>query len=226
MALGAAVALLVAAAALAAVRVYSNDFSHRAEAKDMRVAGKACRRVWDENRRQLRLVVTRGPARCRLTVPVRGDAPQPDHILQFSTLVSKPRERSAKAKRRRATRNPSIYVGATVRDGRGSRYELRVYPARRFYTLLREPEGVGEDFPVTARHEDINRFGKRNVIRLDAILDTIRAKVNNRRVARAFDPEAEELEGTRMTILLGMESRSKTPVRAFVDDIGVSVPPP
>lgn len=218
-AVGAAAALAVAAVAFASVRVYSNDFSGPGEAGELRVAGKGCSKSWDREHERLLVEAKAGPAKCRLKLPVRGDAPQPDHTLAVTAKALKPAGRSAMA-----SSDSKIYLAITIRDGAGGRYELRIHPATRSYELRREPEGG--DFPVTGREKAIGRLGERNVLRLEAILDSIKAKVNKKRIGPVLDPGAADLEGTRMTIVLGMEGKSGDPIRAWVDDIQAYVPRP
>lgn len=215
----AAAAMLAAAAvAYASVRVYSNDFSGPGEAGELRIAGKGCSKEWDREHKRLRVQAKGGPAKCRLKLPVQGDAPQPDHTLVATAKVLDP------GKTAMARSDSKIYIAVTVRDGAGGRYELRIFPATRRYELRREPEG-GE-FPVTGRDAAIGKLGERNVLRIEAILDSVKAKVNKKRIGPVLDADAEDLEGTRMTIVLGMEGKSGDPIRAWVDDLQVYVPTP
>lgn len=211
--------LALAAVALAGVRIYGNDFSGKGDAGELKVAGKGCSKTWDRKHESLILGAERGPVRCRLKLPIRGDAPRPDHTLLATINALEPGGRSAMAKSDR-----KIYVALSIRDGAGGRYELRIYPDRRRYELRRHPE-KGE-FPLSGRDEAIGKLGERNTLRLEAIVDSIKGKVNKKRIGPILDPDAAEIEGTRMTIVLGMEGKTDDPLRARVDDIRVEVPRP
>lgn len=204
-----------AAAALAAVKVYSNGFSDREDSKELRIAGKGCDKDWDSENDRLVVEAKEGPATCRLKVPVQGDTPQPDHALEATAKLEGSTPKSV-AK--------GTYIAISVRDGAGGRYELRIYPQLGRYELRREPEGGG--FPVEGRDEAVGKPGERNALRLEAILGSVKAKVNAKRIGPVLDPDAEDIEGRRMTMVLGVEKRTKDPVSAWFDDVAVQVPTP
>jgi hypothetical protein len=104
---GAALALgLAAVVALAGVTVYKNNFSSRAEVREVkRVEGKHCDRRWRKKAKSVRIEVTRGPERCGYEPPVQGDSDRPDHIFQATGKLLKQTSRRVRG---------GAYVAATA----------------------------------------------------------------------------------------------------------------
>lgn len=215
-ALGAVVALaLFASAAMALIKVYSNDFSNKNEADSLRLSGKHCHTDYDADNERLDIAASSSPTRCRLKIPVQGDSPQPDQALVVTAKLDKSVPKSI-AKR--------TYFAITLRDGAGGLYEFRVYPSLRRYSLVRDPDANG--FPVEGREKAIAKAGDRNVIRLETLGDTIKAKVNKKALDTVTDAKASELAGRRMTVTFGVEGKTSDTVGGWIDDVLVQVPSP
>ena len=205
----------VAGLALASVRVYDNNFSARSDAKALELSGKGCEAAVRGNKKQLGVSTPKGGSRCRLRLPVQGDAPRPDHIIQVQgKLLPKTDE---KVRRR-------VYLGLTVREGGGGFYELRVYPERREYRLVRKP--AAEGFPVQARDNGIGKTGDKNRLTLRALGAEAGAKVNKVAVPPVTDPAPNDLSGTKLSLVLGQEGGSKKGASAWFSKLAVKVPNP
>ena len=214
----ATVAGAVAAVALANVVVYRNDFSTRAEVRELtKSGGKKCKRkqVGKRKNSALKVTVTRGPATCSFRPPVAGDRAAPDHDVRAFAKITKA---SAKAVRR------SAFLSLEVRLGGGGGYELRVVPKSKRFHLTRRPNGDG--FPVRGRSDAVNRIGKRNKLRLVAFGARVRAYVNGRRVAAVSDPNPDQVSGTRLRFGIGHERRTGKNLIARFARVSIAVPDP
>lgn len=206
--------LVVGASALAAVAIYKNDFSSRAEFKEVkRAGGKRCERGWREKSETMRIAVTRGPEACAYEPPVRGDRPKPDHDFQAEGKVL---PSTAKRVREKA------YLAISVRVGGGKSYELRVFPKGERYQLRREPDGAG--FPAEGTSNAIRGIGDRNELRLRAFGSKVRAKVNDTEVANVTDGGADQLEGAKLEFALGHTGSSGKDAAGSFDKLKLSVP--
>lgn len=210
-------AVLVAGASVATalIKVYANDFSNKTEADQLKISGKGCKKLWDEENKRIFAVANAGPTRCRLKVPVQGDSVQPNQAVQVTTKLEKDIPSSI-AKR--------SYVSISIRDGAGGRYEFKVYPALRKVELVREPNG--NPFPFEAKDNAIGKAGERNTLRLEVSGDVIKAKVNKTRFEAITDDNAADLEGRRITLTLGVDGKTGESVSAWFDDLQVQVPTP
>lgn len=205
----------LAGLAFGSVRVYDNDFAGRDDARALDLSGKGCEAEIRGDKNQLGVSTAEGRSRCRLRLPVQGDAARPDHIIQADGKLL-PRT-DAKVRKR-------VYLGLTVREGGGGFYELRVYPERREYRLVRKPEGEG--FPVEARDNGIGETGDKNRLTLRAIGGEVSAKVNRVAVTPVADAAANDIGGTRLSLVLGQEGRSDDGARVWFSDLSVKVPNP
>ena len=205
----------LAGLAFASVRIYDNNFTGRSDARALELNGKGCAAEVRGNKKQLGVSTEEGRSRCRLRLPVQGDAARPDHIIQADGKLL-PRTDEQMRKR--------VYLGLTVREGGGGFYELRVYPERREYRLVRKPEGEG--FPVEARDNAIGKTGEANRFTLRALGGEISANVNRLAVGPVADPTANDLSGTKLSLVLGQEGRSNQGARAWFSNLSVKVPNP
>ena len=216
-AVGAAVLGLavVAAVAVAAVTVYKNDLSGRGEFRELRAAGagERCEREYGERNELMRVTAERGPDVCSYTVPVRGDAPAPDHALEVEGRILGETDGSIRG---------SAFISLSVRKGRGQRYQVRVFPRPGRVELRRLPDGGG--FPVEKRSDAVNGIGKRNVILLQAFGDRIRVLVNGERVAAVTDPRPGQVGGRALDFGIGNEESTRENVVGTIDEIRVAVP--
>jgi len=204
-----------AGVAFGAVRVYNNQFAGKGDAKELDLSGKGCKAEVRGKKGQLGVTTAEGGSRCRLRLPVIGDSSQPDHIVDVETkLLPKTPEKIRK----------KVYVAATVREGGGGYYELRVYPERRKYSLVRKPGDAA--FPVTGKDREIGKAGDKNKLTLRALGDAVSGKVNKFAIADVADPQPGALPGTKISIVLGQEGGSKDGASVWFKDLRVSVPNP
>ena len=130
-----------------AVTVYKNDFSRKAEAKELRhSSGKHCGKSWRKKAESVRVQRTRGSGACGYRPPVEGDTDGPDHDFRAKAKLL---QRTPKGIRGGA------YVAIAVRSGRSSGYELRVFPKKHKFELAASPSGGGGGFPATGTSQAI-----------------------------------------------------------------------
>jgi hypothetical protein len=204
-----------ASLAFGAVRVYQNKFENQGDAKELALNGKGCKAEIRGKKGQLGVSSAKGGSRCRLRVPVIGDAERPNHIVDVEAkLLPKTPEQIRK----------KVYVALTVREGGGGYYELRVYPEKRKYSLVRKPGGDG--FPISGKDRKIGQTGDKNKLSIRALGDAVGAKINKTLVEDFADPEAGDLPGSRISMVLGQEGSSSDGASVWFKDLRVSVPNP
>ena len=204
-----------AAVAFGAVRVYQNDFKSANDAKELDLSGKGCEAEVRGNKGQLGVRTSKGGSRCRLRLPVIGDAERPDHIVDVEAkLLPKTPEQIRK----------KVYVGVTVREGGGGYYELRVFPEKRKFDLVRRPAGDG--FPINGKDNEIGKTGDKNKLTLRALGDVVSGKINKAVVEEFADPDAGALVGSKISVVLGQEGSSSEGASVWFKDLRVSVPNP
>jgi hypothetical protein len=204
-----------AAVATGAVRVYQNEFKSAADAKELDLDGKGCKAEVRGNKGQLGVTTSKGGSRCRLRLPVIGDAERPNHIVDVEAkLLPKTPEKIRK----------KVYVAVTVREGGGGYYELRVFPEKRKFELVRRPSGDG--FPISGKDGDIGKTGDKNKLTIRALGDVVSGKINKAVVEEFADPDAGALVGSKISIVLGQEGSSQDGASVWFKDLRVSVPNP
>ena len=204
-----------AALAYGAVRVYQNEFKSENDGKELSLSGKGCKAEVRGNKGQLGVSTSGGGSRCRLRLPVIGDAERPNHIVDVEAkLLPKTPEQVRK----------KTYVAATVREGGGGYYELRVFPEKRKYSVVRRPAGDG--FPISGKDRDIGKAGDKNKLTIRALGDVISGKINKATIEEFADPAAGDLPGSKISIVLGQEGSSKDGASVWFKDLRVSVPNP
>jgi hypothetical protein len=218
-ALAAAIAIGVAAAtAVAGVTVYKNSFARKGDAKELRHAeGKNCKRKFRKQSKDLKISVTKSPDVCGYRPPVEGDTDGPDHNFQ------------AKAKFLRTTPKglrDKAYVAIAVRSGKTSGYELRVFPVKHKFRLIRTPSGGGSDFPAEGTSPAIKGFNKANVLGLKAEGSKLTARVNGTKVAKATDGNPAQVGGRKLEVAIGSGRRSGKTVSGTIDNLKLQVPTP
>lgn len=208
---------VAATAALAGVTVYKNGFSRKGDVNELRQAeGKHCKRAFRKKAGKVRIDVTRGPEVCGYRPPVEGDTDGPDHDFQASTKFLRG---TPKGLRKEA------YVAVAVRSGKSSDYELRVYPVKHRFKLVRSPSGGG-GFPAQGRSSAIKGFNKPNVIGLKASGSKVIARVNGTKVAKLTDTNPAQVGGRRLEVAVGSGKRSTKTVSATIDNLKLQVPTP
>jgi hypothetical protein len=208
---------VVATAALAGVTVYKNGFSRKGEVKELRKAeGKDCKRSFRKKAGKVRIDVTKGPEVCGYRPPVEGDTDGPDHDFQVDARFLR---ETPKGLRREA------YVAVAVRSGKTSDYELRVFPVKHRFKLVRSPSGGG-GFPAQGRSSAIKGFNKHNLIGLKASGSRVIARVNGTKVAELTDTNPAQVGGRRLEVAVGSGKRTNKTVSATLDNLKLQVPTP
>ena len=204
--------LLALAVAAAATVVYSNDFSSRSEASELRPESKSkrCDRSYASKPKALRVSV-KGKTDCAFAPPVESDADGADLTVTLDAKLPKGLPKSLRK---------TSYLSVGVRSG----YTLRVFPGSKRYELIRRPTGGGSDFPAEGRDKKIGGVGDRNQIAISAQRAKIVAKVNGEVVARASDDDADQIAGRGVGVGVGSTKSSKRPVEATLSKVKVSVP--
>jgi hypothetical protein len=212
------VAGLAAAAALATVTVYRNNFSGKAEARELQhVEGSSCDRSWREGAENLRIKVKKGPEACGYRPPVEGDSDQPDHDWQAKEKLLNDTPKGVR---------DGAYLAVAVRFGKDAGYELRVFPTTRKYELRRSPSGGGGSFPATGTDPAIKGINKVNVLRLKAKGATVTGLANGKQLAQVTDPNPSDVDGRKLEVAIGHTESSGKPVLAVLDDLALRVPNP
>jgi hypothetical protein len=207
-----------AAAALAGVTVYKNDFSSKGEAKQLRHAeGKHCDKTWRKNAGSVRVDVTKGPNLCGYRPPVQGDTPGPDFALQAKQKLLKATPRGIR---------DGAYVVLEVRSGKNTGYQFRVFPRKHKFKLARQPSGGGSGFPAKGTSNAIKGVNKPNVLRLSAVGDKVIAKVNGKKLARVTDSNAAQVSGRNLEVGVGNRKSTTKQASGTFDDLKVQVPKP
>jgi hypothetical protein len=215
--LAAVLALGLAAAALAGVTVYTNNFSGRAEAKQLKHAnGRHCDKRWRKKAKSVLVEVKKGPGACGYRPPVEGDTAGPDHDFQAQVKLLRATPRGIRG---------SAYVGIAVRSGKSSGYELRIFPKKHKYELRRTPAGGGGGFPKKGNSRAI-KVNKPNVLRLKAVGNKVSAKVNSKKLAQVTDSNAGQVSGRRLEVLVGNKRHTHKDVVASLDNLKLQVPSP
>lgn len=209
---------IASAAALAAVTVYENDFSSRAEYRAVvnSGGGKGCDRNYREKSEAMIASLRRGPATCSFRAPVAGDRELPNHEVRLDSKILKRTDRSVRG---------GAFVELSVRSGGGGTgYALRVLPKRQRFVLRRGPAGSG--FPVQGKSDAINPINERNQLRLIATGAEIRALVNGEQVAKLSDPDPGEVDGRKMRFAIGNQKDKRGKVVGTFRQVALAVPNP
>ena len=214
----ASAALLTAGlgSAIAAVTVYDNNFSSRAEFKQIIKSGggKRCDRSFRKKGKSMRAAVKRSPTTCSFRPPVQGDNELPNHDVRVDGKILKRTEKRLRG---------GAFVELTVRAGGGGvGYALRVFPHKQRFELSRGP--AGGEFPVRGKSNAIKRVNKRNQLRLVASGATVTAFVNGKELARATDGNPGQVTGTKLRFALGSQKQTQGKVAATFKKVAVTVP--
>jgi hypothetical protein len=208
---------LAAAVAVGAVTVYTNNFSGRAEVRELEHSrGKHCDKDWRRKVKSVRVQRVRGGSACGYRPPVQGDRGGPDHDFRVKGKLLKDTPKGVRAR---------SYIAVAVRSSRGAGYELRVFARRRSFQLRRSPSG-GSGVLANGRSRAIRRLSKPNLMRLRAVGNTVTARVNGTVLARVTDPNAGRVDGRKLEIAVGATKRSGRNVVATFDNLKLAVPNP
>jgi hypothetical protein len=209
---------IAGATAVASVTVYENKFARKADVRELRKAeGKHCKKGWRRRSESLRIAVERGPELCGYRPPIEGDTNGPDHDFRAREKVLRS---TPKAVRRGA------FLAIAVRFGKGSGYQLRVFPSRHKFTLERSPSGGGAGFPAQGRSSSIKGLRKPNILRLIVVDNKVTARVNGAKVANVTDSNPAQVRGRGLEVAIGHRRTSRKEVIGDVDNLELRVPNP
>jgi hypothetical protein len=210
------VAVTAATGAVAAVTVYKNNFSSRAEVKEIFKSGggKRCDRSFRKKGKAMRAAVKRSPTTCSYRPPVEGDVELPNHDVRLQAKILKRTDKGLRG---------GAFIELTVRAGGGGvGYTLRIFPKRKRFELLRGP--TGGQFPVRGNSNAIKRVNERNQLRLIAAGADIRALVNGTEVAAVSDGNPGQVPGTKIRFAVGSKKDKSGRVVATFKRVAVAVP--
>jgi hypothetical protein len=208
---------LMAAAALATVTVYSNDFSSKKEVKELSHAeGKHCDKEWRKKAKSLEVTAEKGRTVCGYRPPVQGDAAAPNHKLRAKTKLLTDTPKSVRDR---------VYLGIAVRSGKDTGYELQVFPTQHKFRLVRRAGADNVNVLAKGGGKAIKGVNKPNVLNLSAKGSQLMARVNGKRVAKLAD-RSNQVDGRKLEIILGYKKKKPKPASASFDDLAVQVPSP
>jgi hypothetical protein len=211
--------LALAASAAAVVYIYSNSFGSTRAYREIDQTGggkNACQESYGKDAHVMHIEMS-GKTFCEYSPPVTGDSAQPDHEIVVSgrILDSTPKN----------TRDQA-YLGARVRVGDDTYYELRVTPKGKKYRLTRNPAGGGSGLPITGQSNKIKPIGTKNTLRLRITGSDVDAFVNGKSVATYHDPNPGQVTGRKVSFGIGSTKDSrKGPIGSF-KSVRVGIPSP
>ncbi len=206
----------LAASAFGFVDVYKNPLKKTSQYRELKKAGKGsrCSRAFSKKRGVMEITVESAPKVCGFKPPVQGDTAKPNHRFDAVGRIKK-------------TTNSNIrddaYLTASVRVGGGKRFELRVFPKGKEFSLRRQPGGGS--FPVNGTNPAIGGIGKQNVLRLTAEGDNIKAHVNGALVGDVTDAGGDVI-GRTLEFGVGSAANSQKDTHGNFDRMKLSVPDP
>lgn len=211
-------AVLLAATAIAGVTVYTNNFSSKGGAKELRHAeGKHCKKSWRNKAKKVVVRAQKGKTVCGYRPPVEGDSSSPDHYLKATEKMSKNTPKSVR---------DHVYLGIAVRSAKDVGYELWVFPTERKFKLARLNGGSKPTFLAKGGNKAIKGRAKANHLGLKATGSKIIAKANGKRLAKTVDRNAGQVDGRKVEVMLGYKKKRSKPVSMTLDDLELQVPNP
>jgi hypothetical protein len=217
LALAAVGAAFMAATALAGVTVYSNNFSSKREAKELRHAeGKNCNKDWRKKAKSVIVTAKKGRTVCGYRPPVEGDADAPDHKFKAKEKLLKETPKSVR---------DGVYLGIAVRSAKDTGYELQVFPSEHKFKLVRRA-GDKVDVLEKGGSKAIEGTNKSNNMLLSAVGSKVVAKVNGKRLAKVGDRSSGQVDGRKVEVMLGYKKKRAKPASATFDNLQLQVPRP
>ncbi len=210
--------MLTSAAAVAGVTVYTNNFSSKGGAKELRHAeGKHCDKGWRQKAKKVVVKAKKGKTVCGYRPPVEGDSDAPDHYLQATEKLAKSTPKSVR---------DHVYLGIAVRSAKDVGYGLWVFPTQRKFKLARLAGGSKPTFLAKGGNKAIKGRGKANHLGLKAVGSKVIAKVNGKRLAKTVDRNAGQVDGRKLEVMLGYKKHRSKTVSMTLDDLKLQVPNP
>ena len=213
-----AIGVVGASTAFAEVTVYDNDMSSQAEFNQILRSGggKRCDKKYREKSKVLLASVKKSPATCSFRPPVQGDDALPNQSVAIDGKILKSTPKSVRGK---------AFIEADVRaGGGGTGYELRIYPQKKRYELVRGPKGGG--FPARGKSSAIKKINQRNRIEIAATGAQVTALVNGKQVAKLSDTNPAQVQGRKIRFAIGSGAKKPKPVIGTFKRVAVSVPEP
>jgi hypothetical protein len=211
-------AALLAATAIAGVTVYTNNFSSKGGASELRHAeGKHCQKSWRHKAKKVVVRATKGKAVCGYRPPVEGESDAPNHFFKATEKMAKNTPKSVRDR---------VYTGIAVRSAKNVGYELWVFPTKRKFKLARLNGGGKPTFLAKGGNKAIKGRGKANHLGLKAVGSKVIAKANGKRLAKTVDRNAGQVDGRKVELMLGYKKNRSKPVSMAVDDLDLQVPNP
>jgi hypothetical protein len=196
----AAISLGLAAGATAAIFVYGNGFSTKAQFKEIKRSsgGKRCDKDYRDKSTSMKISLA-GKRLCAYSTPLVGDAPQPNHVIWAKGQVLPKKTPDALRK--------AAYLALRVRAGRGDYYELQVRPRGHHWKLLRSPnEGKVAD---AGRSDAIRPLKAPNKLQLQVRGARVTAFANGKKLISVVDPNPNEVQGRKVAFGLGSRKDSR-----------------
>lgn len=215
----------VAGVAVASVTVARYTFQTSSEVKSfVKSSTGNCNRSWD-SRGLLRIRAGSDTRLCAFRSGVVADVSDPSPDLEIGAFAAM-QPQTPRAKRKR------VYVGVGVRFSDSTSYQFRVFPARKFWELIKDPRGgVGPSVIASGTSSKIkNTIGSGNYLLLrafdkSATTAEVTVKVNNFLLKTMTDSTSIP-DGKRTVVMLGsINGNAKDAVAAF-DRVSIRVPSP
>lgn len=216
--LAAAGAAFLAATAIAGVTVYTNNFSSKHEAGELRHAeGKHCDKDWRKKAKSVVVTAKKGKTTCGYAPPVAGDADGPNHKFKAKGKLLK--ETPKKVRDR-------VYVGIAVRAAKDTGYELQLYPSKHKFKLTRRAGGDKVGVLAKGGNKAIKGTNKPNSMQLSAVGSQVVARVNGKKLAKVGDRNSGQVDGRKVEIVLGYKKKRSKPASATFGNLELQVPRP
>jgi hypothetical protein len=208
----------MAATAIAGVTVYTNNFSSKREAKELRHSeGKHCTKDWRKKAKSVIVTARKGKTVCGYRPPVEGDADRPDHKFKAKEKLLKDTPKSVR---------DGVYLGIAVRSAKDTGYELQVFPGDHKFRLTRQTGSGKVGVMAKGGNKAIKGTNKPNTMLLSAVRSQVVAKVNGKRLAKVGDRSSGQVDGRKVQVLLGYKKKRSKPASATFGSLELQVPRP
>ncbi len=218
LALAAAGVTFMAATAIAGVTVYTNNFSSKHEARELRHGeGKHCNKDWRKKAKSVIITAKEGKTVCGYRPPVEGDSDSPDHKFKAKGKLLKDTPKKVRDR---------VYVGIAVRSAKNSGYELQLYPSKHKFKLMRRTDADKVGVMAKGGNKAIKGTNKPNSMKLSAVGSQVVARVNGKKLAKVGDRHSGQVDGRKLEVVLGYKKKRSKPASATFGNLEVQVPRP
>ncbi len=215
-AFGAVLALgATVASAAVIVIVYTNNFNSAGRAHQLiALHTHHCRKGVKSG--SLKIKVGHNPNVCSYKLPVEADASKSNLDLQADFKLGK----ETPAHLRKSSR-----FGFRMRaNGTKKYYELRVFPKKHKFVLLRSPKG--DRFPVQGKSKKIKPVGRFTTLQMRTFGHEVLVYVEGKKVAEVNDPDPGDLPGGQLQVFAGVGKHSTKHGIFQLENVRVSVKKP